>query len=404
LLYYDVVATVALMRAPCHRRLKLPALIAIFCVTLVQPDYPIFAQGTVPGGFSKLTPSDAAAGQSTTLLLQWESSSGAASYEYCLDTTLNAACDGSWIDTDIAVAVVLESVAAGATYEWQVRARNSSGTTEANAGAWWRFSTRLVPLGTYFLDDLETAGTLGWGRVGPWAVTTESAHSPTHAWSDSPSGTYEPEAMATIFSPTINLQQASAPALTFWHRFDFAADGFDRGLVRITTDGGASYTELQSYTGTDATWRQVTIDLTPYAGASAVNIVFEIVSNGSQTGDGWYLDDIRVAEQSFGFSDDPLLPGVTTVRRIHVSELRIRIDAARVRLGLSPFAWTDPVLIPFTGVQAQHIVDMRTALLEAYSRAGLTPPTFTDSTIAPQNTVIRAVHVQQLRSAVAGIE
>ena len=44
-----------------------------------------------------------------------------------------------------------------------------------------------------------------------------------------------------------------------------------------------------------------------------------------------------------GFTDDPIVPGVTPVRAVHFTELRARIDALREEAGLGRFRWTDPV-------------------------------------------------------------
>ncbi len=41
--------------------------------------------------------------------------------------------------------------------------------------------------------------------------------------------------------------------------------------------------------------------------------------------------------------------------------------------------------------------------IQAYQAAGRTPPTFTDLAIAPGLTVIRAVHLNELRTAVLGL-
>lgn len=41
-----------------------------------------------------------------------------------------------------ATSVTISGQARGTPYDWQVRAVNGTGTTEANAGVWWRFTTR----------------------------------------------------------------------------------------------------------------------------------------------------------------------------------------------------------------------------------------------------------------------
>jgi hypothetical protein len=54
-------------------------------------------RGSLPGAFSKSSPKNNARNQSTSLTLSWASSTGATSYEYCVDTTNDNACAGTWI-------------------------------------------------------------------------------------------------------------------------------------------------------------------------------------------------------------------------------------------------------------------------------------------------------------------
>jgi hypothetical protein len=77
----------------------------------------------------------------TPLTLSWGTSAGADYYEYCLDSSVNGACDASWSRVD-ATSVTVSSLPARTRHEWQVRAVNTSGMTEADGGAWWTFTTR----------------------------------------------------------------------------------------------------------------------------------------------------------------------------------------------------------------------------------------------------------------------
>jgi hypothetical protein len=51
-----------------------------------------------------------------------------------------------------------------------------------------------------------------------------------------------------------------------------------------------------------------------------------------------------------------------------------------------------------------HFTELRTALSQAYPAAGQTAPSFTDSAISPGLTIIKAVHLNELRSAVGALE
>ena len=98
------------------------------------------------------------------------------------------------------------------------------------------------------------------------------------------------------------------------------------------------------------------------------------------------------------------MPGVTVVRAVHVLELRDRINAQRIRVGLPAESWTVPTFaIGATMPTGQHVQQLRDALVGAYQAAGVTPPSFTD-TLVPGLTLIRAIHVSELRAAVHVLE
>lgn len=104
------------------------------------------------------------------------------------------------------------------------------------------------------------------------------------------------------------------------------------------------------------------------------------------------------------FTDDPLVAGSNLIRAFHITELRARIDALRIGLGLAAYGWTDPTIAAqTTSIRAIHIRDLRTALMQAYSAKGVTPPTYTDPS-AGTSTALKAVHVTQIRAAVVAIE
>ena len=111
------------------------------------------------------------------------------------------------------------------------------------------------------------------------------------------------------------------------------------------------------------------------------------------------------AQTGAPLTDDPLVPGVTPVRAVHLTELRTRINALRTANGLPTFTFTDPILTAgTTGVRGVHLVDLRMALSQVYTALGLTPPVFADPVIQPGATVVRAVHITELRTAVLALE
>ncbi|MFZ9628038.1 MAG: S8 family serine peptidase [Ilumatobacteraceae bacterium] len=98
---------------------------------------------TPPGAFAKSSPKAAATGIKLTSSLTWAASTGAARYEYCVDTTNDNACAGSWISTGTTRSATPAGLLKNTVYYWQIRAVNASGTTYANAGTWWAFTTVL---------------------------------------------------------------------------------------------------------------------------------------------------------------------------------------------------------------------------------------------------------------------
>lgn len=101
----------------------------------------VFTTGVLPGAFNKQSPGSGAIGLPLDQVLSWGSSSGAASYEVCVDKFNNGVCDTSWIPaagTSLAPGGLTPAV----NYYWQVRAVNSAGSIEA-ANGWWHFTTLL---------------------------------------------------------------------------------------------------------------------------------------------------------------------------------------------------------------------------------------------------------------------
>ena len=92
------------------------------------------------------------------------------------------------------------------------------------------------------------------------------------------------------------------------------------------------------------------------------------------------------------------------MKAVHVNELRARIDAVRNARGLSAFPWTDqPVSAGVTSIKAVHLSEMRTALVQAYDAAGRPRPSYTDTVISGIST-IKAVRIQELRMAVTALQ
>ncbi|HQL30037.1 MAG TPA: fibronectin type III domain-containing protein, partial [Thermoanaerobaculales bacterium] len=108
-----------------------------------------FTTQPLPGAFSKTAPANGATGLPTSPTLSWAVSADATSYEYCVDTSNNSACDGSWTTTGSGTSAGLSGLGYATTYYWQVRAVNAQGSTQANGGAWWAFTTEVPMPGAF---------------------------------------------------------------------------------------------------------------------------------------------------------------------------------------------------------------------------------------------------------------
>ena len=105
-----------------------------------------------------------------------------------------------------------------------------------------------------------------------------------------------------------------------------------------------------------------------------------------------------------GWTDDPLVPGLTRIKAVHFTELRARINDSLSGCGGTAFSFTDPTLtVQVTPVRVLHLTELRAALDAAYAACGRPRPTYSDQALQAGATTIRAVHIAELRAAVAAL-
>ena len=124
--------------------------VSVTCMVILFLVFSFISQGQqaraqrllAPGAFNKVTPINLSAYQSVwTITLTWEASAGATEYEYCYDKTDDNACDSSWTSASTNTSAEITFMEANTPYYWQVRAYDGEGYTEADGGAWWKFTT-----------------------------------------------------------------------------------------------------------------------------------------------------------------------------------------------------------------------------------------------------------------------
>jgi subtilisin-like proprotein convertase family protein len=186
-----------------------------------------FTTGTLPGAFAKSSPATGATGQSLTPTIDWGSSSGAASYEYCYDTTNNSACT-NWTSVGANSTAMLSGLSPGTTYYWQARANNAAGSTYANGAetSFWSFTTTALP-GAF-------------GHSSPANASTGQSLNPTLNWTASAGvanydycyDTTDDNACANWLgagaSTSVGLSGLAASTTYYWH-------------VRAVNGGGTTY-------------------------------------------------------------------------------------------------------------------------------------------------------------------
>jgi len=175
-----------------------------------------------PAGFAKAGPSNGAQSVATTgTILQWGASAGADNYQYCIDTTDNGLCDSSswsWVGSGTTQSIWWQ-LSPSTTYYWQVRALNGGGTTDADGGAFWSFTTAGAG------PTISTPG-LPWAQGGV-AYSVQLAATggvPPYNWT--PVGASWPPGLSLSASGVIAGTPTSAGVYSF--------------RVRVTDSAGAS--------------------------------------------------------------------------------------------------------------------------------------------------------------------
>ena len=172
-----------------------------------------------------------------------------------------------------------------------------------------------LPVTSVFGDDMES-GPGNWTTGGAnnfWQITTEEAHSPTHAWSDSPSSNYPDNANSWLRSPVFDLSGTSGVRLSFWHQYA-TETAWDWGFVEYSVDGGTTWQgPLAAYTGSQDTWVQEILDVPAFDDQFGAVFRFRFQSDSNTNEDGWYIDDVDLSYAPFECTFPLAPPAVPTL-------------------------------------------------------------------------------------------
>ena len=210
-------------------------------------------------------------------------------------------------------------------------ATNLSVTAASNQSG--SYTLKELPVGSYkvtvdstpyshilFQDDFEPdlsawTTTHAPGTANDWALVTTTPNSPTHAAFASDPNVVSDQYLTLAAPVTVG----SGDQLSFMNKYGLES-GFDGGVVEISTNGGASWTDLgpqftqngytgtisgsfsspiagrPAFTGTRSSYLQSVADLTPYAGQSVL-VRFRMASDISVAATGWWVDDVSIGNQ-----------------------------------------------------------------------------------------------------------
>ena len=78
--------------------------------------------------------------------------------------------------------------------------------------------------------------------------------------------------------------------------WDKTAAASSSTYVEASSDGGTTWATLKSWSNNDhSTWAMQQFSLASYVGKN-VKVRFRLAQSGTATADGWYLDDVEIAE------------------------------------------------------------------------------------------------------------
>ncbi len=188
-----------------------------------------------------------------------------------------------------------------------------------------------VPNGSPVVEGFGTSLPAGWSFTGDWEFgvprTGAASDGPPSLWNGEVAatklnGNYSSSTNSRLLTPVLDLTGVTSPRLEFmhWYNFEQSTNGsrWDGANVKISTDGGATFTALlpssvtpaypgslagssmsgqQGWGGLLPDWEAVTVDLEANLAGKPLNQVvlrFDMASDSSTNRPGWYVDDVKI--------------------------------------------------------------------------------------------------------------
>jgi hypothetical protein len=245
--------------------------------------------------------------------------------ELALTTTAGPnAVSGVEVEADVPVGTsyVAGSASCGGAYDAGTETVSFAvGSLAANASQVCTFRVETDPSTStpafLTLQDDHEDGPAGWttsagAGSSTWAIRTANPFSGTNSWFAADVASRSDQYLTTS-SPIV---LPDSPRLTFRHAYDLETS-YDGGVVEISTDGGATWTDLgtaieqqgydqpistccnspiadrPAFTGNSGGYILTEVDLSAFAGQSVL-IRFRLATDTSVGDVGWDVDDVRI--------------------------------------------------------------------------------------------------------------
>lgn len=160
-----------------------------------------------------------------------------------------------------------------------------------------------------YFNDFETEIT-GWESSGThkwqWGTPTtgpNAAASGEKVIATNLAGTYEKSADMTMKMPPIDLPEGNV-YLQFKHWYE-TENRYDKAYLKVSTDN-KNWTTLATYMNASTGYADAEVNLSEYAG-KRIYVAFNFTSDSSINRQGWFIDDVRLTNQSAASEDTPSL-------------------------------------------------------------------------------------------------
>ena len=182
------------------------------------------------------------------------------------------------------------NLALDTVYYYRVYAVGPYGTYSPDSAT--ETSARTLNNPTPFADDFES-GLINWNLTGNWGLTTNGVFQGTFALTDSPQGTYDNSTDSYALT-AVNLVGTTWPVLRFSDRHRLA--GNDWARLEVSPNGTTWY-PIYGVMGVRTNWNEASVDLSPWKNQANLRLRFRMVTDGSTTEDGWFIDALSVTDQ-----------------------------------------------------------------------------------------------------------